>query len=282
MYRARREGNVGVMRFHFCAAALVTSVAVCLACADSEDLAAETSTLSGYCDARAKTECNAAIVTACGVTSTASCVTARTADCTKNVPQGTTYVPTAGPACLQAVQAAYTTATITADSLAAVEAACEPVFSGPGAARAPCTVDYDCSLADGLRCITPTGETSSKCLVPNMIAAGGTCPGEADVCSGPYFCNPQSLVCVAEGALGSQCIPDQQPCQQGFRCPGSPFDSTCTALPISGMPCTTATDCASNLCDKASGQAEGVCADQIQLTPLDSMCASYEASPSGT
>jgi hypothetical protein len=96
------------------------------------------------------------------------------------------------------------------------------------------------------------------------------------VCSGPYFCDPKSLVCVALAGSGEQCSPEYQPCQQGFSCPSSIFVGTCTPLPPAGNACTTGTDCASNLCDKATGQSQGVCADQIQLTPLDSMCASYE------
>jgi hypothetical protein len=177
---------------------------------------------------------------------------------------------------LQAVAAAYSTSTITADALDSVASACEPVFSGPGAARSPCTVDYDCSTKDGLRCMIAYGETQGKCLAPNVVDPGAPCPGEADVCSGPYFCDPKSLVCVAEGGEGAQCSPEYQPCQQGYKCPGSIFAGTCTPLPQAGDVCTTGSDCASGLCDKATGQAQGVCADQIQLTPLDSMCAAYE------
>jgi len=116
----------------------------------------------------------------------------------------------------------------------------------------------------------------SKCLVPNMIPAGGPCPGEADVCSGPYFCDPQSLVCTAEAGGGTACSIGYQPCVAGFVCPGSIFGSTCQALAASGDACLAASDCASNLCDKATGQGQGVCADQIQLTALDSMCAVYQ------
>ena len=46
--------------------------------------------------------------------------------------------------------------------------------------------------------------------------------------------------------------------------------ATVQALPAA------ASDCASNLCDKAVGQSQGVCADTIQLTALDSMCAAYQ------
>ena len=258
------------------AAFTVTSILVSLACAGPEDLASECATLAGYCHARAKTECNAQVVTSCGVKSSDDCITAREAACNKDVPQGTVYVPAAGPVCLQAVATAYTSSTITADALASVDTACEPVFSGPGAARSPCTVDYDCSMMDGLRCLIAFGETQGKCMAPNPIDPGGACPGEADVCTGPYYCDPKALVCVALGGEGAQCSPQYQPCQKGFKCPGSIFVGTCTPLPQAGDVCTTGTDCASNLCDKATGQAQGVCADQIQLTPLDSMCAAYE------
>jgi hypothetical protein len=63
---------------------------------------------------------------------------------------------------------------------------------------------------------------------------------------------------------------------QGFTCPDSPFDAYCSPLAVAGTPCLAPTDCASNLCDKATGQSQGVCADQVQLTSLDSMCAAYQ------
>ncbi len=259
----------------FTLAFAAASVAV-LACAGPEDLASESATLTDFCHARAKTECNAAVVSSCQLTDQTSCITQREASCNKSVPQGTVYVPAAGPACLEAVGTTYATATITATALAALATACEPIFSGPGAARSQCTVDYDCSTKDGLRCLTPANQTQGKCLVPNMIDPAGACPGEADVCSGAYFCDPKALVCVAEGGAGSQCSPGVQPCMQGFTCPGSIFLETCQPLKAAGDACVQTTDCASNLCDKATGQSQGVCADQIQLTALDSMCAVYQ------
>jgi len=254
----------------------VLSVAA-LACATSEDLASESATLTDFCNAQGRIECSQQLVTACGAKSMDTCVAQAASACMKSVPQGTDYVPAAGPPCLEAIEATYSTTTITAAGLAAISTACEPIFSGPGAARTPCTVDYDCSTKDGLRCLTPVGETESKCLAPNMIDPGGACPGEADVCSGPYYCDPQSKVCTAEGGEGSICSIGYQPCMQGYVCPGGgPFTVTCQPLKPSGDPCTLASDCASNLCDKASGQGQGVCADQIQLTALDSMCAPFQ------
>jgi hypothetical protein len=260
-----------ILTIPFAAVALVA-----FGCAGPESIESQTATLTEFCQARAQTECNTQVVTSCQVKDTPTCVTQRAATCLQSTPQGTVYVPAAAPPCLQAVATAYATATLTADALATVASVCEPVFSGPGAARAQCTVDYDCALADGLRCLVPLGQTEGKCLVPNLIPAAGPCPGEADVCSGAYFCDPQTLVCVAEGGAGSTCTPDVQPCMQGFTCPFSIFLTTCAPLAAAGDACLAATDCASNLCDKATGQSQGVCADQVQLTALDSMCAVYQ------
>jgi len=264
------------MRFLAVALSLA-AVATTFACANSEDLTTQCATLTDFCNSRARIECSQELVKACGSKDADTCVSDRASSCMKNVPQGTEYVPEAGPTCLKAVQTAYATTTITSDALDAIDTACEPIFSGPGAAREPCTVDYDCSTKDGLRCLTPAGGTEAKCLVPNLIDPGGPCPGEADVCSGPYFCNPQSKVCTAEGGEGSLCSIDYEPCMKGYVCPGAgPFEITCEPLKPAGDPCTLASDCASNLCDKATGQAQGVCADTIQLTALDSMCAPYQ------
>jgi hypothetical protein len=253
---------------------VATSLAI--ACASPEDLAQQTATLQDFCNARAKTECNTAIVTSCHVKDQGTCVTQRASACMKNVPQGTTYVPSAGPPCIQAVAAAYTTSTITAAALASVATTCEPIFTGPGAARSPCTVDYDCSTQDGLRCIIPYQMTSGKCLQPNVVQPAAPCPGEADQCPSSYYCDPMSLVCVAQGGTGAPCDYRYPSCLPGNRCPGSIFSTTCLALKPAGDACTTNADCASSLCDKANGQSQGVCADEVQLTALDSMCAVYQ------
>jgi hypothetical protein len=271
---AETERNVPPMHY---VTSLVASAVLVVACAAPEDLAAQTATLSDYCQARAKTECTSLVVTSCKSKDAATCVTDRQAECMKNIPQGTVYVPAAAPACLQVVADAYATATLSATSLTTIATTCEPVFSGPGAARTPCDVDYDCSMKDGLRCVIPFDETSGKCLQPNIIEAGGPCPNEGDVCSGPYYCDPQSKVCTAEGGEGSQCSNGYEPCMTGYKCPGlGPFGATCTALGQAGEACVSGDDCQSGLCDKATGQSQGNCADQVQLTALDSLCAPYQ------
>src|SRR5260370_38309677 len=116
-------------------------------------------------------------------------------------------------------------------------------------------------MKERLRWVIGFNETGGKCLHPNYIDPAGACPGEADVCTGPYFCDPKSKVCTAEGGEGSSCSVGYQPCMQGFKCPGlGPFGATCTALGSPGEACLAGTDCAPCLCDKAIGQAEGECA----------------------
>jgi hypothetical protein len=270
----RLERKLPVMRI---ATSLAASAFLLIACAGPEDLASETQTLADYCNARAKTECTAQVVTSCKAKDQTTCVTTRAAACMKNVPQGTTYVPTAAPACLQAVAGTYVSTTLTAQGLSSISSQCEPVFSGPGAARSQCNVDYDCSMKDGLRCVIPFGETSGKCLQPNNIEAGGPCPNEGDVCTGPYFCDPKSHVCTAEAVEGQSCSVGYTPCVAGYKCPGlGPFGATCTPLGQAGEACLTGDDCQSGLCDKATGQSQGNCADQVQLTALDSLCAPYQ------
>jgi hypothetical protein len=256
--------------------ATFASAASIAACAGPEDPASQYADLGAFCTGRAKAECNTQVVKQCGAKDAQTCVTARAAACVKNIPQGTVYVPAAAPDCIDAVAVAYANATITAAALDAMNAACAIVFSGPGPARSPCTVDLDCSTKDGLRCLVPVGETGGKCLAPNPVVPGGPCPGEADVCSDGYFCDPQARVCKVEGTEGETCSPQYQPCQKGLTCPGSLFGATCKSLDPAGVACEASADCASNLCDKAVGQPTGVCADQVQLTALDSMCADYK------
>jgi len=270
---ARPERKVLAMRI----ATSIASTLVVLACAAPQDLASQTATLSDYCQARAKTECTSQVVASCKAKDNATCVSQRAAACMKNIPQGTEYVPSAAPSCLQVVADAYVTTTLSATALGKIATTCEAVFSGPGAARAPCDVDYDCSMKDGLRCVIAFDQTSGKCLQPNYIEAGGPCPNEGDVCSGPYFCDPKSKVCTAEGGEGSSCSVGYQPCMTGYKCPGlGPFGATCTPLGAPGEACISGDGCQSGLCDKATGQAQGNCADQIQLTALDSLCAPYQ------
>jgi hypothetical protein len=231
--------------------------------------------VASYCAGMAQAECSPAVVSQCGAKGAASCEASAIASCRQAVPQGTTYQPSQGDACVAAVTAAYQDGKLTAAEKTTIDGACGPaLFSGPGAVRAPCTGPYDCSSADGLTCIAAPGDASGqgKCLKPNPVAAGAACAGEADQCTGGYYCDPKARQCVVAAQQGQSCNPGYTPCAGGLKCPGGIF-ATCIPMPADGESCQADADCASGLCDKPANQPGGNCAEQIQLTSLDSACA---------
>lgn len=254
----------------------LVAAAACAAPIIEPDSAAQYANLSTFCDARAQAECNTQVVSHCGVKDSNACVHKVSTSCVSGAPQGATYQPARARDCIDAVHDAYSTATLTKDALSKVDAACSLVWSGPGAARAPCGNDLDCASKDGLKCVTPLGQNNGKCLKPNVVAGGATCANEADRCPADYYCDGKALVCVVEGSLGSQCQKDIMPCMSGLYCSGSLFVTGCKPLAPAGTPCKMPADCADGLCDKAQGSAEGTCSGAITLSPLDAMCVNYK------
>jgi hypothetical protein len=185
------------------------------------------------------------------------------------------------PKCIAAVTSAFSTGTITADALASVDAACGPLlFAGPGASRASCVTDYDCDSAKGLSCVVPFPPPESgmgQCFVPTNIGPGDDCSGQSDVCGAGTYCDPQGLTCVTDAQVNDGCSPGYNVCGAGLTCNGAGPFATCTAAGGSdGSACDADTDCTSNLCDKASGQADGTCSSVITLSSVDSMCQSFQ------
>ncbi len=235
------------------------------------------SSVAGYCEARAAAECNATVVKSCGATDKTKCSDARKATCASQVPQGTTYLASRAPACIGAVTDAYADGAIDVDDERSIGDACGPsLFSGPGAARAPCTVAYDCSSADELTCVVPRGATSGKCLKPNAVAAGAACPGEADACPSGFYCDTKSITCKTTAVVGETCDAMLRPCAPGLTCNGGPFGSGCTMKGGKGEPCSSDTDCGAAICDKAVGQTEGTCTERITLSSFDAACATFK------
>ncbi len=175
------------------------------------------------------------------------------------------------------MKTAYADGQIAADERTVIDESCGPsLFSGPGEARSPCTVAYDCSSAAGLTCLFPHGATSGKCLKPNVVGAGEACPNEADTCGEGFYCDPKALTCRTFAATGETCDAIYRPCAPGFRCIGGPFGGGCSPLAADGAGCARDADCASVMCDKAVGQAEGNCARSITLSSFDDACAAFK------
>jgi hypothetical protein len=268
------------MRFTIVPIALLAPLAV--ACAVGSHPGSSSSSalypdVATFSAARAQLECTTVGVTKCGAKDASACEATRTSLCEASQPQGTTYVPEHAQACIDLVTQITSAGTLTSAQEQSLATTCgSQIFSGPGAVRAPCKVDYDCSSKDGLVCIIPMNETSGMCLKPNPIAPAGACPGEADVCSDGYYCDPKSRTCITYAQQGEDCRDGLRPCAPGLRCPNSPFASGCAPLGSNGAACQNDTDCQALLCDKAIGQQMGTCTDAISFSSLDSVCANFK------
>ena len=245
------------------------------------DVGAKYATLQDFCKARGKAECTADVASKCGAPSVEACIKARTTACLDAAPQGATYVVDSAEPCLAAVTSAYATTKLTTASLASIATLCGPkLFSGPGVARTPCSVDYDCATVSGLRCMTTTsatGESVGKCLKPNPVAASAPCGGEADVCPTDFFCELKSKTCAPAAIVTEGCQPGVIPCASGLYCPGGgPFGGGCKEKAHAGESCKVSSDCGDGLCDKLSGSASGNCTGTIELNKLDEMCVGFK------
>lgn len=230
-----------------------------------------------FCAARADVECNDVVMSKCQLKDHGACLKARTKLCLDGQPQGTKYIQKNAPACFNAIKAMYEDAKITSDESKLVADACGPkIFSGPGAARSPCTSPYDCSSENDLTCVTPEAETNGKCLRPVPVPAGSTCAGESDTCPDDYYCDQPTKTCQIRASAGASCHITIKPCKKGLRCPPpSPFGNQCLDQLPAGTVCSLDTDCR-GMCVKAPGQAQGTCADAIELTPLGEECSKFK------
>jgi len=259
---------------------VVLAMAPLVGCAagavDSAPTGQKYATLEDFCKARANAECTAIVVSKCGAPSVEACVAKRTASCKTGAPQGVTYVASNAEKCLDTIKEVYADAKLSDVEIASLGEACgSKIFSGPGGARSECNVDYDCKTQDGLVCMVPSGATTARCLVPNLVAGAAPCPGEADVCPGDYFCEAKSKTCATRAAISEPCY-DLLPCQPGLACNPSPFGGGCHAKAGPGEPCKLDADCTKGVCDKLVGSTNGNCTETILLTPLDSVCEGFK------
>ena len=232
--------------------------------------------VDAFCQAYGQAQCTKVVLSACGVKDATSCATAAAQACVAGQPQGTTYVQANAPACIALVTSTYGSTTITKDQLDALDTTCgTQIFSGPGAARSVCQSDYDCSSAAGLSCVIPFGQTAGKCYVPTTAQPGASCSQESDVCTDGFYCAPMTMACTADATVNTGCSPGFNQCADGLTCNGAGPFATCMAASPDGYPCGVDTDCVGGMCDKAASQAQGTCASQITLSPLDASCAAF-------
>jgi hypothetical protein len=261
---------------------LLTLVLLTFACAagseDSQEKpAAMYSSLDDFCRARAAAECSDMVLQKCRVKDRNACIAARTTACKTAIPQGVKYVPIAGEACIRTVRDSYSDALLYGVELTAIQRACSTkVFGGPGLAREPCTVDYDCDGTKGLECIRAYNADEGKCLTPVQVGPGASCAGEADQCPHDFYCDQRDKICKPRPIAEEPCQPGYMPCVEAAMCSGGgPFGGSCKAKAGIGEPCRYDVDCAELACEKPSGSPNGTCASVITMSPLSAACNGF-------
>ena len=231
--------------------------------------------LNSYCQARATAECSHAVVLACAVADVATCVTNRQALCMTSAPPNTIYNPDAAEGCVDEVMSAYADAAITEAEFQAIDAACLPVFNGPGVMGATCQVDTDCQVGSMLRCVLAPNSTQGTCQVPQMVTGGGSCAGVADQCVAGYHCG-LTANCDIDQAAGQACAPGT-PCAPNLACAAS---GMCVSKSPDGSPCTTDDDCLNGICNGVGvAGATPVCVSEITLAEMEPFCIASRQAP---
>jgi hypothetical protein len=223
--------------------------------------------LGSFCNARASAECSPNVLLACAAPSASACTSKRAPLCIASAPSGTQYNPNAAEDCVAKVSSAYADAKVTLDESAAIDAACLPVFDGPGRKDASCQADANCQVSTGLRCVLSAGTTQGTCQTPRPIQGGASCAAVDARCIDGYHCG-STAHCDIDGALNDICSA-AVPCGAGLLCSTG---AVCVAKSADGSACASGDECAHGICNKASTAAMGLCVSQVTLAPNEPFC----------
>jgi hypothetical protein len=166
------------------------------------------------------------------------------------------YDPSAGAACVQALQAAFGAGIshVAFDLLKSMNDTCERVYAGTIQQGGGCGIDYDC--AAGLSCTAKTpGGGPAICEPAQVVASGQSCSGLGAQCAAGSYCSGQN---------------GQWQCT-----PGAGVGQLCAA----GTYCLNAQHCMANICPMpgnagASCVSDGDCsADAPFCDPNSSTCS---------
>lgn len=234
-------------------------------------------TEESFCAALGQGDCNDAVVKACYGSDQSSiaedresCRAARSAQCN---PGTLPYHPEAAEACVVERQKALEDAVWTKEELAAVEAACLPVFSKEGPDGAACVSDYDCLTAEGLRCVVKFGSKTGVCGVPKLVVGGESCADPLAVCDVAYYCEQTVSACLKRPAVDEECS-EAAPCAEDFYCSGID-PGTCVVKTKNGLACTKDVLCSGGFCIGATETTEGVCSSTLPLQLNAESCNLY-------
>jgi hypothetical protein len=249
------------------ATVLVVTMGLALSLGACVDAGPKYPFLNNFCEARASAECSNAVVLACDVQDPSTCVTDRQQLCLMSVPAGTVYNPSAGEGCVDAVTNAYADAEITMAESQAIEAACLPVFNGPGVKGAACQIDTDCQVGAMLHCVLAPSSTQGTCQIPQIVMGGYSCALPDEQCIDGFHCGTTAN-CDVDGALGQACDAND-PCGVTLACGAA---GTCVSKSLNGTTCTADDQCLNGICNGAGNGVAGLCVSEITLSPTEPFC----------
>lgn len=177
--------------------------------------------------------------------------------------------------CLAAWQEVYADAAVTADELEDAEEICLDAFYDPvGVVNSECSYDYECDVSQDLRCVIKPGAVTGTCQVPIRVGAGHQCGAIDQYCEDGFYCDEASGACLARKRVGEACSSTIL-CVESALC-SMPVDGVCEAKLPNNSPCSADIQCERGLCNKGSGDEEGVCAGNIPLYQNGAVCDDFK------
>lgn len=235
-----------------------------------------------FCERLAELVCNDQVVRGCYGSDDSSLVADREA-CATAFQQTDTCRPDLeyhpdpndrnATACLSAWRDAYADAALTAAEIAAAEEACMAAFHDGGVENQDCVEDWECDIADGLRCVIKPGDTSGTCQVPTEVGAGFPCEAIDERCEEGFYCDVGANACLARKNVGESCSSEIL-CVEDATC-SAPVDGTCEAKLPNNTECEQDEECANGLCNKGTGDTFGLCSGTITLNQTAAACDDF-------
>jgi hypothetical protein len=229
---------------------------------DGEDV----STPGSFCRRWAAAACSDEVVSACQAADADDCRASQVSFCLERLP-ASEFSAGGADACLDAVDAAYADADLSADELAVVlrfAAPCDRLVRGASAEGDSCQSSRDCD-APGLDCVFKGGLTSGTCQFGEVVGAGQDCSASNATCEAGFYCNGDN--CIAGEKLGDPCASHVQCGLTGF----CGLTSVCEARRAVNTACGIDEQCASGLCYEFSASNK-VCADRVRLSLSEPLC----------
>jgi len=242
--------------------------------------------ISTFCQALGEASCTEAVINGCGLTNPLTCAAAAQSSClngnleaARRVTSGQSYRGAKAESCLSVVGTTFADALVTADEVASLHIACDPVFSSSSPAGLSCATKADCG--EGLDCFVAANNTCQK---PVTVDPGRSCAAPGSICSqqAEFYCDSGSNCVQKPANKRFSCLPGTNECEAGYRCipdavatDGAAATYSCQSKLALGSACAIAEECESGVCGlevnlQDKNQTVRQCLRSIQLTALAS------------